>query len=98
MPASTDLKKANSEFQQKHSQSPPHLQSAFNVRQFLDPSSKSQNESELKNTLSLPSVTIEQAIAGLALLDEWKSEESTKKDYLQAAAKKWPDATVFQTI
>ncbi|KAF2131503.1 N-alpha-acetyltransferas-like protein 15 [Dothidotthia symphoricarpi CBS 119687] len=94
--ADADLKTFNDEFAQKHAQSAPHLQSAYNTRYVLDNSTKGQNESDLKETLGLDGVTIEQAQAGLALLEEWKSEESVKDDYRAKAAERWSEATVFK--
>ena len=73
-----------------------HLQSTYSVRYLLDPSSKSQNEEDLKKTLDLTDVTIEQAEAGLALLSEWKSDEKVKDDYRAKAASRWSEATVFK--
>jgi hypothetical protein len=46
--------------------------------------------------LNHPNITFEQALAGLSYLDIWKSNASTKDAYREAAAKKWPEATVFQ--
>lgn len=94
--ADADLKAFNSDFLKKHSQSASHHQSAYNVRYILDPSSKSQNEEDLKKTLDLSDVTIEQAEAGLALLSEWKSDEKVKDDYRAKAASRWTEATVFK--
>ena len=88
IPADADLKKYNSDWQQKHAQSPSHQQSALNVRHYLDDGSKPQNEAELQKLLDLPSITIEQAEAGLNLLAKWKSDEKTKTSYRQAASKK----------
>lgn len=73
-----------------------HVQSAYNVRYLLDPSSKSENESDLTKTLDLPDVTFEQAEAGLALLSEWKSDEKVKDDYRAKASSRWTEATVFK--
>jgi hypothetical protein len=62
----------------------------------LDNSSKGQNEEDLKKTLDLPTITIEQAQAGLALLDKWESEQKVKDDYRAKAAGRWSEATVFK--
>src|SRR4051812_29843456 len=97
IPEDADLKAYNSEYQQKHSQSPSHLQSVYNVRYILDNSTKEQNEKDLQKTLELPSITMQQALTGLSYLDLWKSNEKTKTAYREAAMKKWPEASVFQT-
>lgn len=94
-PADADLKAFNNDFLKKYTDSASHLQSAFNIRFILDSSSKSQNEADLKKTLDLSGITIEQATAGLALLDEWKSEQTVKDDYRAKAASRWSEATVF---
>lgn len=73
-----------------------HLQSGYNVRYILDNSSKSQNEQDLLKTLDLPTMTIEEAKAGLTLLSEWKSEQGVKDDYRGKAASRWSAAVVFK--
>ena len=96
IPAHADPKSYNDKWLQKHSESPSHLQSAYNVRYILDNSTKSQNEADLKKVLELPSTTPEQAAAGLTYLNEWNSDDKTKEAYREAAAKKWPQAIAFQ--
>jgi hypothetical protein len=66
------------------------------VRYVLDGSTKSQNETDLKKLLDLPSITQQQALAGSEYLDLWKSDSSTQDAYREAAAQKWPETTVFQ--
>ena len=80
----------------KHSNSASHLQAAYNVRHILDSGSKSQNETDLYKTLDLPDVNIQQALAGLGLLEEWKSEKKVKDDYRAKAAGRWSEASVFK--
>ena len=96
VPADADLKTYHAEWQQKHSQSPPHLQSAYHTQFVLDNASKGQCEEELKKLLDAPSMTMEQALKGFDYLDEWKSDEAVKDAYRQAAEKRWPQATIFQ--
>lgn len=96
IPVNTDLKAYNSEWEQKHLNSPSHLQAAYNVRFLLDPNTKGQNEADVKELLNLPSITLEQAVAGLELLDEWKTDAKVKDGYRETASEKWPEATVFQ--
>lgn len=95
-PTDADLTTYNDDFIKAHTDSTSHLQSGYNVRYILDNSSKAQNEEDLKNTLDLPDNTIEQALAGSALLSEWKSEKKIKEDYRAKAASRWSEATVFQ--
>jgi hypothetical protein len=80
----------------KHSESASHLQSAYNVRYILDNGSKAQNESALQKTLDLSNITIQEAQAGLKLLDQWKSEQKVKDDYRAKAAERWSQASVFK--
>ncbi|KAF5851366.1 hypothetical protein GGP41_004200 [Bipolaris sorokiniana] len=95
-PADADLNVYNDEFLKKHSESALHLQSGYNVRYILDNSSKSQNEQDLLKTLDLPTITIEEAKAGLTLLNEWKSEQGFKDDYRAKASSRWSAAVVFK--
>jgi hypothetical protein len=95
-PVDADLKAYNNSFHQKHSKSVPHLQAAYNVRHLLDNSTKSQNEQDLIKTLDMPDVTIQQALAGFGVLEEWKSETKVKDDYRAKAASRWSEASVFK--
>lgn len=90
-----DLKALNEEFISKHSQSSSHLRRGYNVRYLLDPNSKSQNESDLQKFVA-SSPSIAEAVAGLELLREWKSDAKVLDAYRDAAAKQWPQAVVFQ--
>ncbi|KAI2487514.1 NMDA receptor-regulated protein 1 [Pyrenophora tritici-repentis] len=94
--ADADLKAYNDDFLKKHAQSASHLQSGYNVRYILDKASKPQNEQDLQKTLELPNITMEEAKAGMALLDEWGSEQKIKDDYRAKAASRWSEATVFK--
>jgi hypothetical protein len=90
------LKAYNDAFISKHQRSASHLQAAYNVRYILDNSSKAQNEGDLKKSLDLSDVTIQQALAGFGLLDQWKSEQKVKDDYRAKAASRWSEATVLK--
>jgi peptide alpha-N-acetyltransferase len=96
IPPGADLKKLNTEFLQKHSDSPARLQSAYKTRYLLDPSTKQQNEQDLLKLLDLPCVTADDALSALSVLEEWGSEQKTKDAFVAKAADKWPEATVFQ--
>jgi hypothetical protein len=98
-PADADLaalKAFNDDFLRKNSQSPAHLQRGYNVRYHLDRSTKSQNETDLQKLLDTKGITLQQAAEGNKLLQEWGSDEKTVNAYREAAAKKWPQAAVFQ--
>lgn len=67
------------------------------MRYILDNSSKSENEKDLLKTLDLSTISLEEAEAGLDLLDEWKSEQKTKDEYKTKAASRWKEATIFKS-
>lgn len=94
--ADADLKAYNESFLKKHPKSASHLQAAYNVRYILDNSTKSQNEADLTKALDLPDATLQQALAGFGLLDQWKSEQKVKDDYRAKAASRWSEAVVFK--
>ncbi|KAF2638010.1 N-alpha-acetyltransferas-like protein 15 [Massarina eburnea CBS 473.64] len=97
-PADADiaaLKAANDDYIKEHSESPSHLQAAYDVRQQLDAASKPQNETDLQNVLQLDGIGFDQASAGIKLLYEWKSDANVVEAYREAAAKKFPQATRF---
>ncbi|CBX92836.1 hypothetical protein IAQ61_005806 [Plenodomus lingam] len=96
LPTDADLKAYNDDYINKHSDSALHLHAGLNTRYILDNSSKPQNEKDLQKTLDLPEITIEQAVAGLSLLAEWKSEQNVQDDYRAKAATRWSAATVFK--
>ncbi|KAF2002847.1 N-alpha-acetyltransferas-like protein 15 [Amniculicola lignicola CBS 123094] len=96
IPADANLKSYNTEWQTKHSESSPHLQSAYHIQYLLGEISKSQAESELQRLLDSSSISIEDALRGLDYLDEWKSDRQTKDAYQEKGAAKWPESTAFQ--
>ena len=95
LPASTDLAKHNDDFLQKHHDSAPHVQSCLRVRRMLDPSSSEKNQQDLIRTLALAGCSLDDAIHGLELLEEWKAEPKYKDNYLAAAHERWPEASAF---
>lgn len=70
--------------------------SALDVRHLLDPKSHAQNEKDVLATLELPGIELMDAEAGLALLRAWKSEISVQTSFVEAAGKRWTEATVFK--
>ncbi|SLM38739.1 n-terminal acetyltransferase catalytic subunit [Lasallia pustulata] len=57
-----------------------------------------RNEKDLIASLSLEDASLEDAIAGMELLDEWYSSAEVVKQYKEAAGKRWKEATVFKTV
>jgi N-alpha-acetyltransferase 15/16, NatA auxiliary subunit len=96
IPADADLQSYNAKWQTQHSESSPHLQSAYHIQYLLGGISKSQAESELQRLLDSSSISIEDALRGLDYLDEWKSDRQTKDAYWEKGAAKWPESTAFQ--
>ena len=96
VPKGTSLADYNKEYLAKHKQSPAHVRSALRVRQLLDPNTKSQNEKELQSTISNGNLSLEDVQDSLDLLGEWKSESNVKETLVEAAKKKWPQATILK--
>lgn len=97
-PANADskaLKTFNDDYLKSHAQDVSHLQRGYNARFHLDSKTKPQNEADLLKLLDLPTISKEEAAEGLKLLAAWKSDTKTVDAYRTAAAKKWPQATVF---
>lgn len=95
IPTSTSLSDYNDSFLSKHSKSAPHVQAGLKVRQLLDSSSLPQNEKELLATLDFDTIELQDVKNGLSLLGEWKSGSEAREAYINAARKRWPEATVF---
>ncbi|KAK5012503.1 hypothetical protein LTR60_004347 [Cryomyces antarcticus] len=96
LPASTSLTAHNDAYLSKHAHSASAVQAGLRVRKLLDAATQPQNEKDLIATLELSGATLGEAKAGLALLDEWSSAQEAKKAYLEAAGKRWPEATAFK--
>ena len=96
IPTSTSSSDFNTTYLSKHKDSARHVQAALSARQYLDAKSQAQNEKELQATLDLSNGTLEDAQAGLELLGKWKSDKAVKQAYVDAAKKRWSDATVFE--
>jgi peptide alpha-N-acetyltransferase len=96
LPASTDLAKHNDEFLQQNHNSASHVQACLKVRQLIDPSSRENNQQDVIRTLALDGNSLEDAVRGLDLLEEWKAEPRYKDDYLVAAHERWPEASAFE--
>ncbi|KAI9656742.1 MAG: hypothetical protein M1821_003381 [Bathelium mastoideum] len=95
LPKSTDLATFNENFLSQHKDSPRHLHAYLKVRQLLDPKSQADGEAQLHKTLEMEDIEIEDAIGGLSLLHQWNSSPEVKKAYLDAARKRWSEASVF---
>ena len=96
LPASTDLAKHNDEFLQQHHDSASHVQGCLKVRQLIDPSTAEKNQQDVIRTLAQEGSSLEDAVRGLELLEEWKADPKYKNDYLAAAHERWPEASAFE--
>ncbi|EEQ85612.1 acetyltransferase [Blastomyces dermatitidis ER-3] len=96
LPKTQDLTSWNESFLSAHKSSAAHVQAALSVRQLLNPDSKSQGEQELLSTVDLETTSLEVALAGLHLLDDWHSSQDAKSAYISQAQKKWVEASIFQ--
>ena len=61
----------------------------------LDPSSTEKNQQNLIRTLALGSSSLDDAVRGIELLEEWKAEPRYKNDYIAAAHERWLEASAF---
>ncbi|PWY80599.1 N-terminal acetyltransferase catalytic subunit Nat1 [Aspergillus heteromorphus CBS 117.55] len=96
LPKAQNLDEWNNTFVSTHKDSVPHQQAGLTSRQLLNPDSKPQCEQDLASTLDSTDITIETALAGLELLNEWGSSQAAQTAYAQKASSKWPEATVFR--
>lgn len=92
VPPKSSLSSLNDKYLAKHKECARRTQSALTARLLLDSSTKSANEKALVATLGLKNVDMQEAIEGLQLLKKWKGDTGP---YLEAARKRWPEATVF---
>jgi hypothetical protein len=90
--ASTDLKKYNSDFLEKHKDSASHLVSAVKIQRLLGEDPK-KCEKDLSGVLGLKSNDWEPAAEALGLLYQWRSSEA--EAFKKAAHEKWPEVTLF---
>lgn len=95
LPKSQNLDEWNKNFLSVHKDSFSHIQAALASRQLINPDSKAQNEKDLATALGSNDASIESALAGRELLNEWRSEQATKQAYAEKAKGKWPESSVF---
>ena len=91
-----DLLSKNTEYLTKHGESARHVQAALRVRHILDPGTAEENQKDLIRTLALESISLESAIEGLGVLDNWNAKSRFQDDYRAAAHERWPEATAFR--
>jgi peptide alpha-N-acetyltransferase len=62
----------------------------------VKPDSKGQVEEDLLSTIDLETSSLEDAMSGLRLLDEWESSQNAKSAYISHAHQRWKEASAFQ--
>lgn len=93
------LEECNEEYLTQHNSSAPHIQSVVYFRHVLKPndeSTRTRAVKDLQSTLTAPHITIEEAQHGLQILKELGVSETEQKSYVDAALKKFPEATVLK--
>jgi len=96
---SKSLEESNEEYLARHKDSAPHTQSVVRFRHVLkpdDPETKAQGVRELQDTLKLETLSLQDAEAGVRVLDDIRADADAKEAYLKAARERWPEATVFR--
>lgn len=96
IPKEKSLKDVNEQYLMEHKSSAAHVQAGLRTRQALDSSTKAQNIKELQATLDLDGIAILDAVTGLRMLDGFEADAAAKNAYVEAARKRFPEATVFQ--
>lgn len=90
--ASTDLKKYNADFLEKHKDSPAHVVSGVKIQKLLGEDQKTC-EKALFDILTLDAADWEPAAEALGLLFQWRSGDG--EAFRKAAQEKWPEVTLF---
>ena len=93
IPTSATPSQFNDEYLARHKDCARRILSALKVRKLLFPESASASEKDAAAVIKLPSITFEETRGALDLLSSWKS--SQLDSFKQAAATKWPKATIF---
>ncbi|KAF1981215.1 TPR-like protein [Aulographum hederae CBS 113979] len=95
VPSKDDLVSTNEGFLKEHANSARHVLAGLKVKTLLDPSKKKACEGEVVKVLDLQDVGIEEALEGLEVLREWRSESGVRGEYLSKAKGRWEKASVF---
>jgi peptide alpha-N-acetyltransferase len=95
LPTSENLDAWNESYLTSHKESVEHVRAALTARLLINTDTKAQSEKELLSTLDLDDSTLEKAIAGLEVLDEWKSNSTARQAYIKKAHEKWQESSAF---
>lgn len=94
------LEQCNEEYLESHKDSPAHIQAVVRVRNLLNPGAeetKSKCKLNLESAVSMDVSSLQDAMNGLQLVDEVQAGPEARDSYLEAAQKRWPEATAFQS-
>lgn len=94
VPATSSLTSFNNEYLKKHANCARRTHSGLQARLLLDPSSKAKNENALIETIDV--ADMKEALEGLQILKDWKSDAAVKDVYVEKAGKKWTEALAFK--
>jgi peptide alpha-N-acetyltransferase len=94
VPEAKDLKSFNDNYLAKQKDCARRTQGALKARQLLDPSSRAQNEKDIISTIE--KADAREALEGLEVLKQWKSDSKVREEYISKAKSRWPEATVFK--
>ncbi|PBP22556.1 tetratricopeptide [Diplocarpon rosae] len=95
LPSSVDLATYNDEYLSKHKQCARRTLSALKICKLLKPDSATATAKDVAATLQIPTITFEEAVEALHLLQSWKSSEV--EAFKKSAAGKWPYASIFSS-
>ena len=91
------IKDWNEAYIKDNKANPCRYQAGLKVRGLMDKSTKGANEKEVIEILSIQDMTLEEGMAGLELLREWRSSSEVTQAYKQAAGAIWDGATAFKS-
>ncbi len=99
--SSKSLGECNEEYLDSHKDSAPHVHSVGRVRHILQPDAdetRKKGISDLQATLKLDSISLEEAVEGLNVLDQIVAAQDplAREAYMKAAHERWPEATAFR--
>ena len=94
------VQESNEEYLSAHKSSSPHVQAVALVRQALKPKdeeAKKQSAKDLEATLNSDQTTLQDALAGLRVLESLGASKEARDGYAKKAAGRWAEADVFST-
>lgn len=87
----------NDAFAKSHHGSTSHLQAFLKTRDTIDPGSRAKNETDLIKSANEDNTSLEDAVAGLRILESWGSKADVIDSYRKAAGQQWLGADELQS-